>query len=182
MIVTGVGAWGGCSLRSVRTRPRDCWRRGLAGNRAPHLQPAHGVMAVLPGLRGSRLPGSERSRMDPLRHHDQPVVLCPTRARSRIASGGIGVGIMVVVPVVQILISNLGWRAAFIALAGMVLFGLLPVGLIVLRGRPEDLGQQVDGAGSAAVGPTRAGKRPPDGEWKWWTQSGPTGSGRCAWR
>ncbi|MBF8261859.1 MAG: MFS protein, partial [candidate division NC10 bacterium] len=75
-----------------------------------------------------------------------------------IASAGIGVGIMVVVPVVQILISNLGWRTAFIALAGLVFFGLLPVGLIVLRGRPEDLGQQVDGAGSAAVGPTRAGK------------------------
>jgi len=75
-----------------------------------------------------------------------------------VASAGIGVGIMVVVPLVQILISNLGWRAAFIALAGMVFFGLLPVGLIVLRGRPEDLGQQVDGAGSAAVGLTRAGK------------------------
>ena len=73
-----------------------------------------------------------------------------------IASAGIGVGIMVVVPLVQILISNLGWREAFIALAGMVLFGLLPVGLIVLRGRPEDLGQQVDGAGYTAVGPTRA--------------------------
>ena len=75
-----------------------------------------------------------------------------------IASAGIGVGIMVVVPLVQILISNFGWREAFIALAGMVLFGLLPVGLIVLRGRPEDLGQQVDGAGYAAVGPMRAGK------------------------
>ena len=77
-----------------------------------------------------------------------------------IASGGIGVGIMVVVPVVQILISNFGWREAFVALAGFVFFGLLPVGLIVLRGRPEDLGQQVDGAGYAAAGPTKAGKRP----------------------
>ena len=77
-----------------------------------------------------------------------------------IASAGIGVGIMVVVPVVQILISNIGWRGAFVSLAGIVLLGLLPVGLIVLRGRPEDLGQQVDGAGSAAVSPTRAGKPP----------------------
>ncbi len=77
-----------------------------------------------------------------------------------IASAGIGVGIMVVVPLVQILISNLGWRAAYISLAGIVFLGLLPVGLIVLRGRPEDLGQQVDGAGSAAVGPMRTGKPP----------------------
>lgn len=75
-----------------------------------------------------------------------------------IASGGIGVGIMVVIPLVQILISNLGWREAYVALAGIVFFGLLPVGLLVLRGRPEDLGQQVDGAGFAAVAPTRAAK------------------------
>ncbi len=77
-----------------------------------------------------------------------------------IASAGIGVGIMVVVPLVQVLISTFGWRAAYIALAGLVFLGLLPVGLIVLRGRPEDLGQQVDGAGFAAVGQTRAGKPP----------------------
>ncbi len=73
-----------------------------------------------------------------------------------IASAGIGVGIMLVVPLTQVLISGLGWRAAFIALAGIVFLGLLPVGLIMLRGRPEDLGQQVDGAGS--VGLTKAGK------------------------
>jgi len=105
-----------------------------------------------------------------------------------IASAGIGVGIMVVVPLVQILISNVGWRAAFIALAGMVFFGLLPVGLIVLRGRPEDLGQQVDGSGSAAVGPTRAGKPSPqrgmevvDREWanREWTVGMAVRTSRC---
>ena len=77
-----------------------------------------------------------------------------------IASAGIGVGILVVIPLVQSLISNLGWRTAYIALAGIVLLGLLPVGLIVLRGRPEDLGQQIDGISSAAIAPTQAGKRP----------------------
>ena len=105
-----------------------------------------------------------------------------------IASGGIGVGIMVVVPVVQILISNFGWRAAFVALAGMVFFGLLPVGLIVLRGRPEDLGQQVDGAGSAAAGRTSAGKPPTkrgmevvDAEWanREWTLRMAVKTSRC---
>lgn len=77
-----------------------------------------------------------------------------------IASAGIGLGIMIVVPLVQILIGSFGWRAAFSALAGMVFIGLLPVGLIVLRGRPEDLGQQVDGIRSAALPPARAGRRP----------------------
>jgi MFS family permease len=76
-----------------------------------------------------------------------------------IASAGIGVGIMVVVPLVQIVINNFGWRTAYFWLAGMVFLGLLPVGLIILRGRPEDLGQDVDGADSAA-GPRRAGKPP----------------------
>ena len=78
-----------------------------------------------------------------------------------IASGGIGVGIMVLVPFVQILISNFGWRAAYISLAGIVFLGLLPVGLIVLRGRPEDLGQQIDGAEPSATGATPTGKPAP---------------------
>ncbi|MGZ9003736.1 MAG: MFS transporter [Burkholderiales bacterium] len=75
-----------------------------------------------------------------------------------IASGGIGVGIMLVVPLVQLLISTLGWRDAFIWLAGIAFIGLLPVGLLVLRGRPEDLGQQVDGVGPVAADAARAGK------------------------
>ncbi len=75
-----------------------------------------------------------------------------------IASAGIGVGIMVVVPLVQVLIGNFGWRTAYVSLAGIVFLGLVPVGLTVLRGRPEDLGQQMDGAGYAAVGPAGVGK------------------------
>jgi sugar phosphate permease len=94
-----------------------------------------------------------------------------------IASAGIGVGIMVVVPVVQFLISSLGWRTAYVWLAGIVFLGLLPVGVIVLRGRPEDLGQKADGVESGSANPGRAGKPRPrkemevvDAEWaerKW---------------
>ncbi|MFH1603083.1 MAG: MFS transporter, partial [Pseudomonadota bacterium] len=68
-----------------------------------------------------------------------------------IASAGIGAGIMVVVPLVQILIINFGWRSAFIWHAGLVFSGLVLVGLFVLRGRPEDLGQQVDGVRSSGT-------------------------------
>jgi sugar phosphate permease len=75
-----------------------------------------------------------------------------------IASGGIGVGIMVVVPLIQMLISNFGWRAAYVWLAAIVFLGLLPVGLFVLRGRPEELGQKADGFGPDSATPKRAGR------------------------
>ncbi|RPI41369.1 MAG: MFS transporter [Betaproteobacteria bacterium] len=75
-----------------------------------------------------------------------------------IASAGIGVGIMAVVPAVQLMIGSLGWRTAYVALAGFVFLGLLPVGLIVLRGRPEDLGQVPDGIEPETVRPKRPGR------------------------
>jgi sugar phosphate permease len=65
---------------------------------------------------------------------------------------------MLVVPLVQLLISTLGWRDAFIWLADIAFIGLIPVGLLVLRGKPEDLGQQVDGVGPVAADAARAGK------------------------
>ncbi|MCC6990415.1 MAG: MFS transporter [Acidobacteria bacterium] len=76
-----------------------------------------------------------------------------------IASAGIGIGIMLVVPLVQILITHLGWRTAFVWLAGIVLAGLVPVGLLVLRGRPEDLGQRVDGGSTEAARERRVARR-----------------------
>ena len=75
-----------------------------------------------------------------------------------IASGGIGVGIMIVVPLVQMMITSFGWRAAYVALAGIVFFGLLPLGLIVMRGGPEDLDQRVDGAAPDAAGSKHSGE------------------------
>jgi sugar phosphate permease len=68
-----------------------------------------------------------------------------------IASAGIGVGIMAVVPAVQLIINGYGWRWAFVAQAVMVFFGLLPVGLLLLKGRPEDIGQRPDGARAGAA-------------------------------
>ena len=105
-----------------------------------------------------------------------------------IASGGIGVGIMAVVPLVQVLISSLGWRAAYVSLAGIVFLGLLPVGLFVLRGRPEDLGQKADGVGSRSIDPKKAGKprvkkemEVVDAEWadREWTVSTAVRTMRC---
>ena len=69
-----------------------------------------------------------------------------------IASAGIGVGIMAIVPSVQFMIGSVGWRTAFVVLSAFVLCGLVPLGLFVLRGRPEDMSQTRDGVGFAKPG------------------------------
>lgn len=105
-----------------------------------------------------------------------------------IASAGIGVGIMVVVPLIQVLITDFGWRTAYLALAGIVFFGLLPLGLIVLHGRPEDLGQQPDGTGFAGATRTIGAHAPPhkgleivDFEWarRDWTLGSAVKTSQC---
>ena len=62
-----------------------------------------------------------------------------------ISSAGIGVGIMVMVPVTQMLISAVGWRTAYLVLAGIVLAVVTPTSALVLRGRPEEIGLTRDG-------------------------------------
>lgn len=76
-----------------------------------------------------------------------------------IGSAGIGVGILVVVPVVQALIGGMGWRGAYLWLACMVFVGLIPAGLLLLRGRPEELGQRMDGAPAQSGGTTDKRRR-----------------------
>lgn len=75
-----------------------------------------------------------------------------------IASAGIGVGIMIVVPGVQLLINSFGWRQAFVVQAAIVFAGLLPIGRFLLRGRPQDLGQSVDGYRPGVTNPAQPGK------------------------
>lgn len=76
-----------------------------------------------------------------------------------IASAGIGVGIMIVVPAVQLIINSHGWRAAFVAQTVMVFVGLLPVGILLLKGRPEDLGQRQDGVHPSSPSAPSMGKK-----------------------
>lgn len=61
-----------------------------------------------------------------------------------IASAGPGVGMFVLSPLMQILISSFGWRIAYIAFAGLV-FLLIPLILAFQRLRPSDLGLYPDG-------------------------------------
>jgi len=77
-----------------------------------------------------------------------------------IASAGIGVGILVLVPVTQLLINLYGWRTAYLVLAGIVGCGVAPIALLFLRGRPEELGMQKDGRLPKSVDPPGGVGRP----------------------
>lgn len=65
-----------------------------------------------------------------------------------IAMSGIGFGMLLLVPLVEISISALGWRTTYVLLAGVVLFFVVPLNLIFSRRRPEDLNLQPDGNSS----------------------------------
>ncbi len=82
-----------------------------------------------------------------------------------------GVAGFTFIPLISRLISGLGWRSAWLSLAGIQLV-LTTVGLILVRNRPEDVGQVPDGivegmtekAGSRKVAPSRVYQTPV--EWK----------------
>lgn len=75
-----------------------------------------------------------------------------------IAASGIGAGIFLVVPATEALIVGLGWRNAYLVLAGVMLAAVVPLNLFLQRRRPQDLGLLPDfGATAVAVsgGPRR---------------------------
>ena len=71
-----------------------------------------------------------------------------------IAFAGVGIGSMTLLPWVQHMIEQTGWRTACTAMGILVLVVLAPINLL-LRKRPEDIGLQPDGdaAPSASVKP-----------------------------
>jgi MFS family permease len=62
-----------------------------------------------------------------------------------IAMAGMGLGILLVVPLAQSLIIHLGWRWAYMALAVLALVTVIPPTLLFQRERPEDMGLLADG-------------------------------------
>jgi MFS family permease len=62
-----------------------------------------------------------------------------------LALAGMGVGTMVMAPVIQFLIDTVGWRFAFLILAGIVLGVVVPMTALFQRRSPEDVGQFRDG-------------------------------------
>jgi predicted MFS family arabinose efflux permease len=64
-----------------------------------------------------------------------------------IAMAGMGLGILLVVPLSQTVVLHAGWRWAYLALAAMSLIGIIPPTLLFQRERPEDMGLLPDGEG-----------------------------------
>jgi MFS family permease len=73
-----------------------------------------------------------------------------------IAFSGVGLGSVTLLPWLQSVIENSGWRAACWAL-GILVFVLLAPPNLLLRRRPEDIGLVPDGIQAASAGSDRSG-------------------------
>ena len=66
--------------------------------------------------------------------------------RRGLASGlvlsGIGMGTMALAPLCESVIESLGWRAAFLVLAALILFLIFPLTALLHRRSPEEVGQR----------------------------------------
>ena len=62
-----------------------------------------------------------------------------------LATAGQGLGMILIVPLAQILISRVGWRGAFILLGTLILATVVPMNAIFQRRSPEAIGQFPDG-------------------------------------
>jgi MFS family permease len=70
---------------------------------------------------------------------------------------GLGLGGVASPMLSNYLIRNFGWRHALEAVGLLIMVVLIPVGLLVTRSTPADLGLLADGAGSADAVPSRSG-------------------------
>ena len=69
-------------------------------------------------------------------------------------STGIGVGGLVLAPAVGFLISELGWRQSYLALAFIVWVSVIPLSLLVIRTKPAEKGLYPDGAAAPEASTT----------------------------
>ncbi|RME63912.1 MAG: MFS transporter [Caldilineae bacterium] len=75
-----------------------------------------------------------------------------------LAFSGTGVGIFLLAPVLERIIALFGWRAAFLALAGLLLVLGVPLTLLFLRDRPEDIGLAPNGVHGSLSSPSPSPK------------------------
>jgi sugar phosphate permease len=75
---------------------------------------------------------------------------------------GISLGGLIMAPVVGLIISQFGWRAAFVLLGLLVWLLALPVTLFVIKGSPAELGLLPDGDEPEAAEATDPHARPED--------------------
>jgi MFS family permease len=70
-----------------------------------------------------------------------------------IVYAGIGSGQLALAPLIQGMVSSIGWRAAFVVLAGAILLVVVPLTAIFQRRRPEEMGLYPDGVPPTEVPP-----------------------------
>src|ERR1700720_4236065 len=100
-----------------------------------------------------------------------------------LAFAGVGIGSMTLLPWVQVMIDQTGWRSACTAIGLLVLVVLAPINLL-LRKRPEDMGLRPDGdAAPLASAPKNALSNVIDPEWAGvdWTLARALATARFWW-
>jgi MFS family permease len=99
-----------------------------------------------------------------------------------IAFAGVGIGSVTLLPWVQHLIEQSGWRTACTAIGLMILFVLAPINLL-LRKRPEDLGLLPDGEAAPQTGTPKSRSNIVDPVWAGtlWTLPRALRTGRFWW-
>jgi MFS family permease len=81
-----------------------------------------------------------------------------------VAFAGVGIGSVTLLPWVQLMIDQTGWRTACTAMGILVLFTLAPINLL-LRKRPEDLGLRPDGDAAPTASTPKVQSNIVDPEW-----------------
>ena len=81
-----------------------------------------------------------------------------------LAFAGVGIGSVTLLPWVQVMIDQTGWRTACTAMGLLVLIALAPINLLV-RKRPEDLGLRPDGDAVPSASAPKPVSNVVDHEW-----------------
>lgn len=103
-----------------------------------------------------------------------------------VAFAGVGCGAIVLMPFLQTVIADSGWRMACWTMAGILIAVAVPLNILLQRRRPEDMGLQPDGAAApadAAGGAAAAPSNIVDTEWaaRDWTIARAARTGRFWW-
>jgi sugar phosphate permease len=68
-----------------------------------------------------------------------------------VATVGIALGAMIIVPIVNVVLGSFGWRAAYIFMGSVVFAIDIPLALLVLKTSPEEMGMFPDGDESSGA-------------------------------
>ena len=99
-----------------------------------------------------------------------------------LAFAGVGIGSVTLLPWVQHMIEQTGWRTASTAVGGVVLVVLAPINLL-LRKRPEDIGLEPDGDAAPTATSVKPVSNIVDRDWAGidWTLKRALGTARFWW-